>query len=83
MHKLQPLLCSVLGTLCEGRAPLLAGQACVAQLVHLLEHGHAVHHFLARQLTQGVEVEMPVARVPGPRRVPAVVRCKTHRLRDS
>ena len=48
MHELQLLLCMVLGLLCERGAPLLARQARVAELIHMLNHGQAVHHVLAR-----------------------------------
>jgi hypothetical protein len=50
----------------EGKLSLLGKDAGVAELLHVLDSRHALHHLLVAELLQGLEVEVPKALVPPP-----------------
>jgi hypothetical protein len=53
----------------ERGAPLLAGEAAVAHLLHLFELGQVAHHLLLRQSPEGAKADVPVPGVPAPCRL--------------
>lgn len=73
MHQFKWLLRPELCSLREGRAPLLAGETCLAQLPCRFDRWQPTHHALAPHLLQGIEVDVAETLVPPPRR--CVVAC--------
>ena len=61
------------------RGSLLGGDVGVAQLLHMVDARHALHHLLVAELLQGLEVEVPKAPVPPPGFI-VLPSCKTKRL---
>ena len=61
----------------------LGEDAGVAELLHMLDARHTLHHLLVAELLQGLEVEVPKALVPPPCVIVAAGRtnCKTKGLR--
>ena len=66
MHKLQLLLGAEACLAGKGEPPLLGEDAGVAELLHVLDSWHALHHLLVAELLQGLKVEVPKALVPTP-----------------
>ena len=64
----------------KGEPPLLGEDAGVAELPHVVDVRHALHHLLVAEQLQGLEVEVPKALVP-PLGVIVATGCKTHGLR--
>ena len=48
----------------KGEPPLLGEDAGVAELLHMLDARHTLHHLLVAELLQGLKVEVPKALVP-------------------
>ena len=69
MEKLQRLRGTPKCLLWERRSGLLAGEARIAELVHLGEQGHATDQLLARHLPERGEVAVAESGMPGPRRI--------------
>jgi hypothetical protein len=80
MHGLQLLLGVEACLAGEGEPPLLGDDAGVAELLHVLDSRHALHHLFVTELLQGLEVEVPKALVPllG---IIIAAGCKAHGLR--
>jgi len=66
MHELQLLLGAEARLAGEGEPSLLGEDAGVAELLHVLDSRHALHHLLVAELLQGLEVEVLKALVPPP-----------------
>jgi hypothetical protein len=62
----------------EGGSPLLAGEAGVAHLIHLLQGRQPAHHLMAGELAQQLEAQMPKSSMLAPRRFFALGR-QAHR----
>jgi hypothetical protein len=69
MDKVEDVVGAATCLLRERGAPLLAGEAAVAHLLHLFELGQVVHHLLLRQSPEGAEADVPVPGVPAPGRL--------------
>jgi hypothetical protein len=80
VHELQLLLGAETHLVGEREPPLLGEDAGVAELLHVLDSRHALHHLLVFEQLQGLEVEVPKALVPPPGVIVAAG-CKTHGLR--
>ena len=66
MHELQLLLGAEAHLVGEGEPPLLGEDAGVAELLHMFDSWHALHHLLVAELLQVLKVEVPKALVPSP-----------------
>lgn len=66
MHEIEQVIGSPLCLLRERCPPLLAGEACVAEFVDVVDPRETPHHLLSSQLLQRLEVQVSHARVPAP-----------------
>lgn len=66
MHELELLLGSEARLARERVLLLLDHDAGVAELLHMVDARHALHHLLGAELLQGFEAEVPKALVPPP-----------------
>ena len=67
MHQLELLGGAVGGLTREGLALQLGHHTGVAELLDVVDAGHAADHLLLVELLQGLEVKMPEALMPAPR----------------
>jgi hypothetical protein len=81
VHQLEILRRAELGRLWKRSATLLAYQACITDLVDMVDLREAAHHACARHLLQSTKVLMPKALVPAPSIVAAASR-EANRLRN-
>jgi len=74
VHQLELFLRAVLGFGREWQAPLLPGQAPIADLVDVVDQGQPAHHAAEDELLERAEVEVSKPRVPAPGRVISLCR---------